>query len=74
MAEELLRNLMITGWELNPIDEPPFMEGRAAEINLNGERIGVMGEIHPEVLEKWGLEMPVTALELYLDKILPHYT
>ncbi len=74
VAEELLRNLMITGWELNPIDEPPFMEGRAAEINLNGERIGVMGEIHPEVLEKWGLEMPVTALELYLDKILPHYT
>ena len=29
-----------------------------------------MGEIQPEVLEKWGIQMPCAAAELDLDTLL----
>jgi phenylalanyl-tRNA synthetase beta chain len=47
-----------------------FIPGRAAAIIYNGEKVGVFGEIHPEVLENWGVAMPCTALEIDLDKLM----
>lgn len=70
VAEEVLRNLMLEGWSLKPFDSMPFMEGRAAQITRQGENLGFIGEIHPKVLESWGLEMPVSALELDLQTLL----
>lgn len=70
VTEEILRNLMIDDWSVKPFDGKPFLEGRAAQI-IRGEKVlGVMGEIHPEVLENWGLEMPAAGLELYLQTLL----
>ena len=68
--EEILRNLMVEGWGIKPFDEKPFLEGRAAQIILGEKVVGVMGEIHPEVLENWELEMPTAGLELYLQALL----
>jgi phenylalanyl-tRNA synthetase beta chain len=34
------------------------------------ERIGTMGEVHPEVLENYGLKHPVSVLELSLERLL----
>ncbi|HUJ75018.1 MAG TPA: hypothetical protein VL359_09175, partial [bacterium] len=39
----------------------------AASISVGGRRVGVIGEIHPRVLEAWGIEMPCAAVELNLD-------
>jgi phenylalanyl-tRNA synthetase beta chain len=33
--------------------------GRSAEIFLNGMKIGIIGEIYPQLDEKWGLNRPV---------------
>ncbi|MDR3324438.1 MAG: phenylalanine--tRNA ligase subunit beta [Spirochaetaceae bacterium] len=44
-------------------DDPRFIPGRAAEIRRGGRAIGVFGEIHPEVLENWGIAKPCTAAE-----------
>jgi len=41
-----------------------FIPGRAASIGF-----GFFGEIHPQVLDNFGLEVPVTAFELNLDDI-----
>ncbi|MCL2266041.1 MAG: phenylalanine--tRNA ligase subunit beta [Treponema sp.] len=46
-----------------------FITGRAASIMYNGRQIGVFGEIHPEVLEKWGVTVPCTAGEIDLDSL-----
>ncbi|MDR2363401.1 MAG: hypothetical protein LBD65_03190, partial [Spirochaetaceae bacterium] len=46
-----------------------FIPGRAALIRYQGEIAGVFGEIHPEVLENWGLTVPCTAAELDLDAL-----
>ncbi len=35
-----------------------------------GRRVGVLGEVHPEVLENWGIQMPCVAAELDLDALI----
>ncbi|HKZ39775.1 MAG TPA: hypothetical protein VJ044_02370, partial [Candidatus Hodarchaeales archaeon] len=47
-----------------------LISGRAASIEVNGEKIGVMGEIHPEVLENFQIEMPVTYLEIGIRALM----
>ncbi len=50
-------------------NHPSFIEGRCAEILFHGERVGFVGEIHPEVLENFGLEFPVAAAEIDLERL-----
>lgn len=41
-----------------------FMEGRYAEVFIKNKSIGFVGQINPEVLEYFNLEMPVSACEI----------
>jgi len=36
---------------------------------VDGERVGVIGEVHPQVLVDHDLELPVAAFELRLDAL-----
>ena len=56
--------------ELAPADDPRFIPGRSAEIRVKGRKVGIMGEIHPRVLENWGIQMPCAAAELDLDVMM----
>jgi len=49
-----------------PTEHPSFIDGRAAEIRLDGEPAGVIGELHPVVLVEHDLELPVAAFEFDL--------
>ncbi|MFB6162568.1 MAG: phenylalanine--tRNA ligase subunit beta [Halococcoides sp.] len=49
-----------------PIDHPSFMDGRTAAIEIDGDRVGVIGEVHPAVLVEHDLEVPVAAFEFDL--------
>ncbi|WP_435145279.1 phenylalanine--tRNA ligase subunit beta [Halobaculum sp. P14] len=42
---------------------PSFIPGRVADVVVDGERVGVIGELHPEVLVERDLEVPVAAFE-----------
>ncbi len=53
--------------QLVPLEDPRFIPGRAAEIRVKGRKVGFMGEVHPQVLENWGIQMPCAAVELSLD-------
>ena len=47
-------------------DNPLFLDGRGAEI-VDGERaIGIAGEVHPEVLENFSINVPVALFEIEL--------
>jgi len=46
-----------------------FIEGRIGKILVKNKEVGVMGEIHPKVLEAWKLENPVSVFEIDLDKV-----
>jgi phenylalanyl-tRNA synthetase beta chain len=54
---------------LSPVEDPRFIPGRCVAVLAAGkrERLGVLGEIHPEVLESFGVQMPCAAAELDLD-------
>ncbi len=67
--DSIMRNLN-KEYELKEIKDPSFMEGRRAKITNGEEEIGIIGEIHPKVLNNWGIEKPVIAMELNLGKIL----
>jgi phenylalanyl-tRNA synthetase beta chain len=49
-----------------------FIEGRCYTATLNGEVVCWAGEVKPEVLENWILEMPVAALELDIDVLFKY--
>ncbi len=54
-----------------PIDDPAFHPGRCAAIKSGDSLLGMVGEVHPVVMERLGLESPqVAAFELYLAPIL----
>ena len=55
--------------ETPPTDHPSFIDGRTAEVVIDGESAGVIGELHPEVLVEHDLELPVAALEFDLDAL-----
>ncbi|MEM5878936.1 MAG: phenylalanine--tRNA ligase subunit beta [Candidatus Aenigmatarchaeota archaeon] len=57
-------------YKLRESKHPSFIEGRTAEILVKGKAIGIIGEIHPSVLENWKLEMPIAAFEIDLSFIL----
>ena len=52
-----------------PTDHPTFIDGRAAEVVIDGETVGVIGEVHPQVLVEHDLELPVAAFEFRLDAL-----
>ena len=66
-ALDLLCYYLGKSYALEPLAHPSFLEGRAGEIMLDGQRVGVIGELHPEVLEQWQIVMPTVAFELSLD-------
>jgi phenylalanyl-tRNA synthetase beta chain len=54
VIEELLSGFGITEYEFEPEKEnPTFHPGRTAKVILDGKNIGVIGEIHPEVIENF---------------------
>jgi phenylalanyl-tRNA synthetase beta chain len=57
------------GWAytLTPIDHPSFLEGRVGRVEQDGTPVGLIGELHPEVLERWQITMPCSAFELVID-------
>ena len=50
-----------------PTEHPSFIEGRAADVVLDGDAVGVIGELHPEVLVEHDLEVPAAGFEFRLD-------
>jgi phenylalanyl-tRNA synthetase beta chain len=57
-------------YTLEPIAHPSFLDGRAGRIIVKGRSLGVIGELHPEVLEAWEITMPCAAFELEVDQLL----
>jgi phenylalanyl-tRNA synthetase beta chain len=68
--EALLMNLGLKKWTVKEAEHPSFLQGRAATVSFKGTELGVVGEIHPEVLNNFELENPTGAFEIDLQKII----
>ncbi len=66
--DTFLRNLGII-FSIRETTHNSFIQGRVVEVAVNKDVIGVYGEIHPEVLLNFGIEMPVAAAEINVGKL-----
>lgn len=65
MAEELLEKLCVYDWEIDASQrEFSYHPGRCAVLSVGGERLGVVGEIHPKAAENYGIDTRVVSFSL----------
>jgi len=55
---------------MQEVVDPRFIAGRCGQLVSNGTVVGVFGEVHPAVLENWGITMPTIACEVDLTLLL----
>jgi len=67
--DALFMNLGLS-WTVRAMMHSSFVGGRVGKVLVGGEDVGFVGEVHPAVLESWGLENPVAAFELNMDRIV----
>jgi phenylalanyl-tRNA synthetase beta chain len=70
VLESLLMNLCLKNWTVKETNHPSFLAGRATAVSLANMELGVVGEIHPEVLNNFELENPTGAFEIDLQKVI----
>ncbi|MDV0445689.1 Phenylalanine--tRNA ligase beta subunit [Methanimicrococcus sp. At1] len=60
---------METDYELKESEDPAFLSGRAADIYVGGQKVGVFGEFHPGVLNAFELGYAVIGFEADMSLI-----
>ncbi len=78
-VEEILAGMRITGVRCRAYSEDgAFHPGRCAVVESNGSCLGTIGQIHPQVAEEFGINIPVYAAvldyELMLESMQPEAT
>ena len=70
MVEWLLDRLGISAaWE--PAEHPVYQPGRCAVVKSGGAELGSVGEVHPAIIDRFGLDFPqVAGFELRLSALL----
>ena len=65
---------LLTG--LSPVfhsaQHPALHPGRCARIELHGQTVGWLGELHPQWRQQWGFNQAPVLFELQLDALLEH--
>ena len=67
LVEGMLEVCGVVDWTLQKTDVPTFHPGRNAEVQLGDRRLGVFGEVHPEVLENYDLPYKAYLFEFDLE-------
>jgi phenylalanyl-tRNA synthetase beta chain len=71
VLEALLAELKVKDWSFERGEHPALHPGRTAFLTVQGKKAGVIGEIHPEVKEAFGLNSPAILFELDIERIWP---
>ena len=68
ILDSLMKNIGVN-YFLKETKHKSFIDNRVANIFIDNKKIGIVGEIHPQVLQNWNLNNPLVAFELDLEKI-----
>ena len=63
VISNILDDFLITGYSWETSEHPIFHPGRCADLNIKGESVGYLGEIHPEIIEEYDLPPRAAAAE-----------
>ena len=70
VIETLLDRFGVKGAKFVKSDVPCFQPGRRADVLLNGQKLGELGQVHPEVLQAWDISLPVYMAELSFEALV----
>lgn len=70
VVDALARELSIEP-EIAVSEDGAFLDGRGGDLLVGGTRVGSFGELHPLVLQSFGLDQPAVGLELRWDQLVP---
>ncbi|HWQ29371.1 MAG TPA: phenylalanine--tRNA ligase subunit beta [Negativicutes bacterium] len=70
VIENLLEEMNITNYRILSSNNDSMHPGRTAELLINNRRIGCLGEVHPDVLDKFDIPVRVYAAELNFEEII----
>jgi len=59
----------VSDYKIEPAEHSSFISGRVGKIIVNGMDVGIIGELHPEVILNFQLAVPISAFELVVDKL-----
>ncbi|MHA1482329.1 MAG: phenylalanine--tRNA ligase subunit beta [Candidatus Heimdallarchaeaceae archaeon] len=65
----MMLDLLNTEYKIEQTSHPAFTEGRSGKIIIAGKECGIIGEIHPNVLELNQIWVPVVVFEIELTHI-----
>jgi phenylalanyl-tRNA synthetase beta chain len=69
----LLERMRCAAAEVVPVGDVPWLEeATAAALMVGGQRLGVLGRLHPRLEEELKLKQPVVVAEIELDGLYPH--
>ncbi|XP_049912811.1 phenylalanine--tRNA ligase beta subunit [Epinephelus moara] len=60
------------GYHIQAADDSTFFPGRCAEIFIRGKSVGRLGVLHPDVINRFELTMPCSAVEMDIEPFLGH--
>lgn len=60
----------VASWQLQAAARPYFESGYGVEVLVDGEVIGVLGLVKPEIRREWRMTEPVAVLEVRVDPLL----
>ncbi|XP_020492522.1 phenylalanine--tRNA ligase beta subunit [Labrus bergylta] len=60
------------GYHIQATEDSTFFPGRCAEIFVRGKSVGRLGVLHPDVITRFELTMPCSALEMDIEPFLGH--
>ncbi|WP_353892651.1 phenylalanine--tRNA ligase subunit beta [Proteinivorax hydrogeniformans] len=71
--ENLFSMLNIDNWSLKRSKTESYHPNKSGDIIVNGEIVGVIGEIHPEISDNWDIKGDVIVIELNLSKLVSYW-
>jgi phenylalanyl-tRNA synthetase beta chain len=66
VLDKLMHDLNIS-FTVKEHDSSSYIPGRCGLIEVNNKTVGIIGEIHPQVLQNFTLENPVVAFQIHID-------
>ncbi len=63
LVKSLMEALSTDVYDIEPTDHPSFIDGRSGRVLVNGEELGIFGELHPRTITRFSVSNPVVAFE-----------
>ena len=62
--QSLMRDLGCVSWSLEAMNDGPWLNGRGANIIVDGTKVGECGEVDPHVSETFDLKVPLSGAQI----------